>query len=84
MANDRPDISADLMLRTTAPCLFYAGEADPLCPLVERCANELYDARFFSLPGLNHIQGAIRSDLVLPRLVGFLAEQDRLAGARLN
>lgn len=83
VTNDRPDISADLISRTTSPCLLYAGEDDPLCPLVERCANELRDASFFSLPGLNHIQGAIRSDLVLPRLTGFLAEQDRLAGVRM-
>jgi pimeloyl-ACP methyl ester carboxylesterase len=75
VANDRPDISG-ILPTTTMPCLLYAGEADPLCPLVERCASELPDARFFSLPGLNHIQAAVRSDLVLPYVVEFLAKQE--------
>ncbi len=60
----------------TMPCLLYAGEADPLCPLVERCASELPNAKFFSVPGLNHVQGAIRSALVLPHAVQFLAKQE--------
>jgi pimeloyl-ACP methyl ester carboxylesterase len=78
VANDRPDISG-ILPTTTMPCLLYAGEADPLCPLVERCASKLPDARFFSLPGLNHIQGAVRSDLVLPPVVGFLAQQETVS-----
>jgi pimeloyl-ACP methyl ester carboxylesterase len=78
VANDRPDISG-ILPTTTMPCLLYAGEADPLCPLVERCASELPDARFFSLPGLNHIQGAVRSDLVLPHVVEFLAKQESVS-----
>lgn len=73
VANDRPDIS-EIVPTMTMPCLLYAGQADPLCPLVERCATELPDASFFSLPGLNHIQGAVRSDLVLPHVAGFLAK----------
>ncbi len=54
------------------PCLLYDGEADPLHPLGERCTSELPNAEFFSLPGLNHIQRAVRSDLVLPHVVEFL------------
>lgn len=73
MANDRPDIS-EIVPTMTMSCLLYAGQADPLCPLVERCATELPNASFFSLPGLNHIQGAVRSDLVLPEVVRFLAQ----------
>jgi len=76
VANDRPDISADLIPNLTVPCLLYAGEADPLCPLVERCAKELPSGSFFSLPGLNHIQGAVRSDLVLPHVTRFVVAQD--------
>src|ERR671916_3219271 len=74
VANDRPGISG-ILPTTTMPCLLYAGDADPLRPLVERCASELPNARFFSLPALNHIQGAVRSDLVLPPVVEFLAQQ---------
>jgi pimeloyl-ACP methyl ester carboxylesterase len=74
VANDRPDISG-IVPTMTKPCLLYAGEADPLCPLVERCASQLPKAKFFSMPGLNHIQGAVRSDLVLPHVAEFLAKQ---------
>jgi pimeloyl-ACP methyl ester carboxylesterase len=73
VAYDRPDISG-ILPTMTMPCLLYAGETDPLHPLVERCASELSNARFFSLPGLNHIQGVVRSDLVLPQVVEFLAK----------
>lgn len=78
VANDRPDISG-ILATMTMPCLLYAGEADPLCPLVKRCASELPDARFFSLASLNHIQVAVRSDLVLPQVVEFLAKQESVA-----
>ncbi len=76
VADDRPDISEILSTMTTMPSLLYTGEADPLRPLVERWASELPDARFFSLPGVNHIQGAVRSDLVLPQVVEFLAKTE--------
>ncbi|MGF1470204.1 MAG: alpha/beta fold hydrolase [Rubrobacteraceae bacterium] len=74
LADDRPDIS-DTLSDVEIPCLLYAGGADPICPLVEKCAEELPDATFFSMPGLNHIQAAIRSDLVLPHVTEFLANQ---------
>jgi pimeloyl-ACP methyl ester carboxylesterase len=79
VTDDRPDISGILPAKTI-PWLLYAGEADPLRPLVERCASELPNARFFSLPGLNHIQGAVRSDLVLPQVVEFLAKTEATLG----
>lgn len=75
VANDRPDIS-DIMPTMIMPFLLYAGDADPRCPLVERCATELSDARFFSLPTLNHFQVVVRSDLVLPHVVEFLARPE--------
>jgi len=78
VANDRPDISR-ILPTTTMPCLLYAGEADPLCPLIERCGSELPDATFFSLHGLNHIQATVRSDLVLPYVVEFLAKQETVS-----
>lgn len=73
VANDRPDISS-ILPTMTMPCLLYAGGADPLCPLVRRCATELPNAVFFPLSGLNHIQGAVRSDLALPHVRTFLKE----------
>jgi pimeloyl-ACP methyl ester carboxylesterase len=77
VADDRPDISG-ILPTLTMPCLLYVGEADPLHSLVERCASEVPNGRFFSLPGLNHIQGTVRSDLVLPQVVEFLAKCDSL------
>ncbi len=71
VAQDRPHI-AGILPTMTMPCLLYAGEADPLCPLVERCAAELPNASFFSLPGLNHLQVAFARDLVAPRVLSFL------------
>ncbi len=76
VADDRPDISEILSTMTTMPSLLYTGEVDPLRPLVERCASELPNGRFFSLPGVNHIQGAVRSDLLLPQVVEFLAKTE--------
>jgi pimeloyl-ACP methyl ester carboxylesterase len=75
VTDDRPDIS-EILPTMTMPSLLYAGEADPLRPLVERCASELPNGRFFSLPGVNHIQGAVRSDLVLPQVVEFPAKTE--------
>jgi pimeloyl-ACP methyl ester carboxylesterase len=75
VTDDRPDIS-EILPTMTMPGLLYVGEADPLYPLVERCASELPNGRFFSLPGLNHIQGAVRSDLMLPQVVEFLAKTE--------
>jgi pimeloyl-ACP methyl ester carboxylesterase len=49
VANDRPDITG-ILSTMTMPCLLYAGEADPLRPLIERCVSELPNAKFFSLP----------------------------------
>ncbi|RIK35835.1 MAG: hypothetical protein DCC55_29120 [Chloroflexi bacterium] len=76
VANDRPDVSAHLP-SMTMPCLLFAGDADPIHYLVEQCSRELPNARFCSLPGLNHFQTFLRSDLVLPHVTRFLAETTR-------
>jgi pimeloyl-ACP methyl ester carboxylesterase len=71
VANDRPDISS-ILLNMTMPCLLFAGDADPLYPLVRRCSAELPDATFFGLPRLTHLEAYSRSDLVLSHVVEFL------------
>ncbi|HEY4317531.1 MAG TPA: alpha/beta hydrolase [Herbaspirillum sp.] len=57
------------------PCLLYCGRNDARHAAVERCAAALPAARFASLPGIGHFEGMMRSDLVLPHLLPFLAQQ---------
>ena len=59
------------------PCLLYCGDADARHAAVERAAAALPAGRFVSLPGIGHFAGMMRSDLVLPHVLSFLAEQDR-------
>ncbi len=70
----RPDLEDDLP-SMTMPILLYVGENDDLAsPMaVQDHANRLPNATFVSLPGLDHFQGATRSDLVLPHIKRFLA-----------
>lgn len=72
VAHDRPDIS-DLLPSMRMPCLLFAGDADPIHDQVQRCSQELPNARFFSLPTLNHFQTIMRGDLVMPHVTRFLA-----------
>jgi pimeloyl-ACP methyl ester carboxylesterase len=59
--------------RMTVPCLLFAGDADPRHAVAEVAATRLPRATFVSLPGLDHIEGFYRTDLVLPHVSQFLA-----------
>jgi pimeloyl-ACP methyl ester carboxylesterase len=72
-AVDRPAIGPALA-RQARPVLLYAGTDDPTHRVAERCASELQRASFISLAGLNHFAAAGRSDLITPRVLGFLTE----------
>lgn len=56
----------------SVPTLLYAGTADPIHGPAAETASLIANARFASLDGLNHIQGMMRSDLVLPHAQQFL------------
>jgi hypothetical protein len=71
LAQDRPGLE-DILPTMLMPCCLYAGEIDPIYPEVEACSRQIPQATFFSLPGLNHCNAYSRSDLVLPRIIGFL------------
>jgi len=43
----------------TMPCLLYAGSADPVFENTQKAANELPNARFVSLEGMNHMDGRL-------------------------
>ena len=55
------------------PTLMFAGSSDPIHALVRASAANIRGATFVSLPGLGHIEGMCRSDLVLPAVLQFLA-----------
>ena len=61
-----------LLPRIGAPTLIVAGEQE--AEHVAAAVAELRDGRSVILPGLGHIDGWARSDLVLPPVCGFLAE----------
>lgn len=59
---------------TTLPCLLYMGEADPRYAKAKKCIDVLPNVTFVTLPGLDHFMGFMRSDLVLPHILKFLAK----------
>lgn len=57
------------------PCLFFIGEDDSRYSSAKQTAGMIKNARFVSLPGLNHSQAFEESELVLPYILEFLADQ---------
>jgi pimeloyl-ACP methyl ester carboxylesterase len=55
------------------PCLVYCGDLDPFHTGAKESVNHMPQARFVSLPGLDHLTTASRSDLALPHIKKFLA-----------
>ena len=70
-----PSLKDDLP-SMTMPFLVYVGESDAGNPRMEvkEDTKRLPNATFVSLPGLDHLQGYTRSDLVLPHIKKFLAQ----------
>ncbi len=55
------------------PCLVYAGDADARAHgSAEESVKEIRNASFVTLPGLDHLQGYSRIDVVLPHVKKFL------------
>jgi pimeloyl-ACP methyl ester carboxylesterase len=71
LAQDRPGLD-DILPMMLIPCCLYVGEVDPIHPEVKACSQLIPRVTFFSLPDLNHCNAYSRSDLVLPRITGFL------------
>lgn len=59
----------------TAPSFHYAGEHDPILPATRLGARAMPGAILKVIPGLNHLTGFARSDLVLPLVRAFLDGQ---------
>jgi pimeloyl-ACP methyl ester carboxylesterase len=81
---DRPGLE-EILPTLTMPCLLYVGEADPVSQLAARCVGLIPDATLVTLPGLDHLAGMYRSDLVLPHVTAFLASvESRTRAASAN
>ena len=73
-AQDRVSME-DMLGAMSMPCCVYAGEADPLFAQAKMAAGLIPNARFFSLPGLSHLQAFVESSSVLPHVTEFLANR---------
>jgi pimeloyl-ACP methyl ester carboxylesterase len=72
VAQDRQSLEA--VLPTMAmPCLLIVGEIDEVYPAAQRCAQQMPNVTFVTLPGLDHGEVIRRSDLVVPHVTSFLA-----------
>jgi len=73
-------LTSEEVARISAPCLLYAGDADPVHTGAREAAGHVADARFISLPGLDHVQAG-GSPLILPHVKefwrGWLLSPDR-------
>jgi pimeloyl-ACP methyl ester carboxylesterase len=78
--HDRDSLE-EVMPTMTMPCFLYVGEDDPRFPKVEACVKGMPHATFVSIPGLNHAQANLRSDLVLPHIATFLQAVSKSAQA---
>ena len=67
----------DLLSSITVPCLLYAGECCPCHEGAKEAAKHIHQGSFMSFPGLDHYQGFMRSNLVLPHVKKFLTSVTR-------
>jgi pimeloyl-ACP methyl ester carboxylesterase len=65
---------ADDLPAMAVPCLLYAGEEDPNHADARRCSETMPNAIFVSIPGADHIEGAVRTDFIIPHIRSFLTE----------
>ena len=80
VAQDRESLEA-VLPTMRMPCLLYAGEMDEVYPLAVKCAKQMANVTFVTLPGLDHGAAIERTDQVLPHIKKFLATVDQQAGA---
>ena len=64
----------DLLPSLELPCLFYAGDQDILYDRAKQTAELIQNARFVSIPGLDHVEAIRQSDKVLPLVLSFIKE----------
>jgi pimeloyl-ACP methyl ester carboxylesterase len=73
LTQDR-ESNADVLPSLTMPCLLFAGELDPRFAKVQQLASDLPNVTFLRLVAHDHIDAAVRSELVIPHLKAFLSK----------
>jgi pimeloyl-ACP methyl ester carboxylesterase len=69
----REDITGALA-EASVPLLLLAGDEDPRLHSIRRTAAEIPAATLAELPGCGHLDAFLRTDLTLPSVRHFLAE----------
>lgn len=65
------------VLEIELPCLFYAGDADEDAhKFGKEMASQMTNARFYSLPGLDHVGASDATEQIVPHVLSFLANQE--------
>ncbi len=62
------------LARISVPCLLFCGDVDSRHTGAKESINHMPQARFISLPSLDHATAFARSELMLPHIKEFLAE----------
>jgi len=65
----------NLLSSMTTPSFLYVGENDPRYRKIRMCAEQMPNATFESIRGLDHMQAYVRSDLIVPKVLEFLLTQ---------
>ena len=71
VAHDRSSLES-VLPNMTVPCLLIVGGLDLAYPAAQKCAQQMPDAKFITVPGVDHIEGLRRCDLLLPHVTQFL------------
>ena len=79
LTKDRPD-NSDIIPTMTLPCFVFVGEADTMYEDIKRCAEQMPNAKFLSVPGLDHGQMNRDSRDVLPHVKKFLEQVNQKMG----
>lgn len=66
------------VLEIELPCLFYAGDADEGAhKFGKEMASQMTNARFYSLPGLDHVGASDATEQIMPHVLSFLTNQEK-------
>lgn len=74
LALDTRPSYAEAIGRFPSPVLLYAGDRDDSCARMRRAVEEMPQLRSVTLPGLNHVEGVVQGECILPYAKAFLAE----------
>jgi pimeloyl-ACP methyl ester carboxylesterase len=76
LRKDRVDYK-ETLATTNLPCLLYMGEADSDYAEAKERSDLLTNLKFVALPNLDHVECHMRSELVLPHILQFLANMTK-------